>query len=77
MTTTQLATTQLATTQCCNRTGLQRFAVLTYAGRALILLCALTLGSCSFLIDEFAWLDHAGSVAGPQQLAPTATSDRP
>jgi hypothetical protein len=41
------------------------------------LLAALTLGSCNFLIDEFTWLDHAGSVAGPQQQAPSATSDRP
>jgi hypothetical protein len=62
---------------CSQPTCPQRPSVLTYAGRTLILLAALTLGSCNFLIDEFTWLDHAGSVAGPQQQAPSATSDRP
>lgn len=54
----------------------QRTSVTAYVGRALILLASLSLGSCTFLTDEFSWLNRAGSVAGPQQQAPSATSDR-
>ena len=52
-------------------------SVPTHVGRALILLSALMLGSCSFLVDEFSWLNRAGSVAGPQAQPLSATSDRP
>jgi len=61
----------MTSSRCTRRTD-----ALAGIARALVLLSALMLGSCTFLADEFSWLDRAGSVAGPQQEPPSATSDR-
>ncbi|MGK0519257.1 MAG: hypothetical protein ACJAUC_001956 [Planctomycetota bacterium] len=45
-------------------------------GRAALLLVALSLGSCTFLADEFTWLNRAGPVAEPQDLPPSPILDR-
>ena len=43
-----------------------------------VLLAALGAGSCSFLADEFTWLDRAGPVADPAATAaPSGTAERP
>ena len=51
-------------------------SVVTLLGRAALLLFALSLGSCTFLADEFTWLDRAGPIAEPQDQAPSPIVDR-
>lgn len=48
----------------------------SHAGRLIVLLAALSLGSCSFLMDEFTWLDKAGPTSEPQLVVPIGTSAR-
>ncbi|MFT4514282.1 MAG: hypothetical protein ACI89X_000795 [Planctomycetota bacterium] len=49
---------------------------MTLLGRAALLLFALSLGSCTFLADEFTWLNRAGPVAEPQDQPPSPVVDR-
>lgn len=45
-------------------------------GRVALLLVALSLSSCTFLADEFTWLNRAGPVAEPQDQPPSPIVDR-
>lgn len=49
---------------------------ITLLGRVALLLFALSLGSCTFLADEFTWLNRAGPVAEPQDQPPSPIVDR-
>jgi len=51
-----------------------RRSLASQAGWVLVLMAALSLGSCSFLIDEFTTLDKAGPVSAPQLVVPVGTN---
>ena len=49
---------------------------ITLLGRTMLLLFALSLGSCTILADEFTWLNRAGPIAEPQDQPPSPIVDR-
>lgn len=70
------ATAKLGMTVLSPAVSLPRLLGPRLLGRAALLLVALSLGSCTFLADEFTWLNRAGPVAEPQDLPPSPILDR-
>lgn len=57
-------------------TSVQAKNCITLLGRTMLLLFALSLGSCTILADEFTWLNRAGPIAEPQDQPPSPIVDR-